>query len=244
MLKLTVLAAALTSAALAVAPAHADDLRIASPTNPAVRISVSGKSQTQLSAEIKAAATTVCTDHQNLDSACFNDAVQDASDQVNAITLARSVASSANVAVSHEGAAATAIPVALAGKSRAEVDAEVSAAARKVCSDDKGLDSACFSDAVDQANDQLDAIARANRTVASADVDVSREGPSTIRISLKGKSPAQIDAEISAAAHQVCHEATSGGMEYDSCVESATSDAKAQLLTTAQAASPKQFASN
>src|SRR5271170_2063891 len=97
-----------------------------------------------------------------------------------------------------------AIHIALAGKTDAQVRAEIRAAVDTVCA---AIDADCVSKSLDDANAQLAAISRANRRAAQpagANVEVARTSPSTIHVSLAGKSRPQIDAEIKQAAQTVC----------------------------------------
>ncbi|HEY2661992.1 MAG TPA: hypothetical protein VGI79_19890 [Caulobacteraceae bacterium] len=135
-----------------------------------------------------------------------------------------------------------AVHVSLAGKSSNQVDAEIRTAAKTVC----GTDGACANEAIDDANSQLRAIARAARTAsgsAAANVEVARADPATVRVSLKGKSQAAIEAEISTAANTVCKAASAGG-DFNVCVSEAIADAKAQLHFIAEASQSQRLTAN
>lgn len=121
----------------------------------------------------------------------------------------------------------SAVHVPLAGKSSDQITADIKAAAETVCAD-KGA-ATCIALAVSDANRQLSAIRRAHDTAGK--VEVARNDPSTIRVSLKGKTSAQILADVDAAAQSVCKAAThaSHGMSYNACVATSSRDAKERL---------------
>jgi len=139
---------------------------------------------------------------------------------------------------------ATSVHISLTGKSADQLASEINAAAKLVCGDRTDFDHGCFDSAVADANDQVSAINAAQHRVARADVDVERDGPDTIRLSLKGKSRAQLEGEIAAAARTVCSRTTAGGAEFSLCVDAATLDAKEQLGALAQLSPDKRFSVN
>jgi hypothetical protein len=121
------------------------------------------------------------------------------------------------------------VRVSVTGKPAAQVEAEINAAAAKVCTDARGLDSVCQTEATRDAQDQLHRITSTHLASASTPVKVTRQTTSMIRVSLDGKSPTQIDNDISAAAQVVCKEVSNGQMDYLECTKAAISDAKDQL---------------
>ena len=135
------------------------------------------------------------------------------------------------------------VRIAVNGKTVAQLNTEISAAATAVCG--AGADDAtkaCYRDAVSDADSQLAAITRASQS--SAKLEVAKAGPSSMRVSLVGKSPAQIDDEIDAAARSVCKVTAADRSEYADCVSAAVADAKVQLHYIAKADKPEQLASN
>ena len=135
-----------------------------------------------------------------------------------------------------------AVHVSVASKSAAQIDADIHAAADTVC---KGADGSCVETAISDADAQLRAINRANRVASGpANVEVARANPSTIRVSLKGKSRAAIEAEIKSAANTVCKSTSTNGAEFGVCVSEAISDAKSQLQFIAQGEGGRELAAN
>ncbi len=158
MIKSAMLVAVLSAAAMVAGPAGAADLHLYSPSTTVVRIPVAGKSQAQLQTEIKSAADAVCG---ALDAGCVSTAIDDANIQLRAI--ARSTGT-AKVEVAR--AAPTTIRVAVNGKSPSQLKAEINEAAKTVCkatSDNKLDYSSCVSDAVRDAQSQLQYFARADQ---------------------------------------------------------------------------------
>jgi hypothetical protein len=121
--------------------------------------------------------------------------------------------------------AASVVRISLTNKSPAQITLEINAAARTVCT---GLNASetCFADAVSDANRQVQDITGKSRQPA-AKIEVARNDPSTVRISVKGKSFAQLNQEIDAAANTVCK--GSMGVDFRECVASASQDAKRRL---------------
>ncbi len=121
----------------------------------------------------------------------------------------------------------TSVHVPLAGKSSTQITADIRSAAETVCSANGAA--SCIALAVSDANRQLSAIRRAHD--GAGKVEVARTDPSTIRVSLKGKSNEQILADIDTAASSVCkasyHSATSAA--FKSCVDTSARDAKDRL---------------
>jgi hypothetical protein len=131
-------------------------------------------------------------------------------------------------AVAVPASAAQLVRVSLAGKSAAQIDADIRAAATTVCTDRKaGVSDDCVTGTISDANRQLAAIfkARTTKTVAR------HEDLTVVRVSLKGKSADQINAEIKVAAETVCKATNGSGnlSDYRACVGYAVRSAKAQL---------------
>jgi hypothetical protein len=120
---------------------------------------------------------------------------------------------------------ASVVRIALANKSPTQISQEINAAARTVCT---GLNASetCFADAVSDANRQVQDITGRSHQPA-AKIEVARNDPSTVRISVKGKSFAQLNQEIDAAANTVCKGAM--GADFHDCVTAASQDAKRRL---------------
>ncbi len=125
------------------------------------------------------------------------------------------------------------VHISLAGKAAAQIDTEIKSAAYTVC----GADNLCERGAIEDADTQLKAITHKS---GSAKVEVAR----IVRVSLAGKSPATIDADIQAAANTVCKATNDDRAGYAACVGVAVSDAKAQLRTFTRAGQRQQLASN
>lgn len=147
-----------------------------------------------------------------------------------------------SAAIAAPASAATLVRVSLAGKNSVEINNAIKTAAHTVCASEKATAvEACLEGATYDANRQLASILKA-RSGASK-VWARRESVSVVRVSLKGKSSAQIHAEIRAAAEAVCK--TSSGYnsrsDFRACVGGTVRSAKAQLQ--AMAAQPKQLAS-
>lgn len=143
----------------------------------------------------------------------------------------------------HVSSAATPIVrIAVAGKSAETLNVEIAAAAETVCGRPDTAKGGCVSVAIRDANRQLRAIQRAHEAAASG-VEVARNDPTTVRVSLKGKSSAQIEADIANAARSVCKASTGhgNGWTFDACVSASVQDAKSRL---AAAAVSRQVASN
>ena len=141
------------------------------------------------------------------------------------------------------GAAKTSVRILVAGKTPTQLNAEITAAAKSVCTDRDGLNALCVTDAMEDAQTQLRLINDAAR--AAAPRAQAAIGATSIRIALQDKSAAQIGAEIQAAARTVCK---NSGYEYSdlkACVASAVDNADLQLKTVmASAHAPGQLASN
>lgn len=139
------------------------------------------------------------------------------------IALAALPASASDLHVANS--AASVVRISVANKSPDQLTREIEAAARTVCAGPSASDG-CYVDAVRDANRQVQDITGKSRQPA-ARIEVARNDPSTVRISLKGKSAAQINQEIDAAANTVCKGAV--GSEFRDCVTTASQDAKRRL---------------
>lgn len=130
-------------------------------------------------------------------------------------------------AIAVPASAAQLVRISLADKSTAQIDAEIRAAATSVCTDRKAVVSDdCVSVTISDANRQLSAIAKARVTKTVA----RREAVTVMRVSLKGKSAEQIDADIKLAAETVCKAANAGSRaDIRACVGGTIRSAKAQL---------------
>ena len=82
MFKFMTLAAIATTATVFAGTAGATDLRVFSPANPAIHISLAGKTDAQIQAEIRAAANVVCA---ATDIECLSTTLDDANAQLAAI---------------------------------------------------------------------------------------------------------------------------------------------------------------
>lgn len=130
------------------------------------------------------------------------------------------------------------VRIAVAGKSDVELRAEIKAAATTVCGK-ANFD--CAAEAIRDANAQLASINRAQQRAAQpAKIDVARADPTSVRVRVTGRTLAQVNADIEAAAKLVC-KGQAGG-DYTGCVIGAVHSAKAQLRELAQAR-PEQLAS-
>ncbi len=148
------------------------------------------------------------------------------------IAILAAVAAVSAVAV--PASAAQLVRISLIGKSAAQIDAEIRAAATTVCTDRKGVASQdCVTGTISDANRQLAGMSK----VRSAKPVARRDDLTVVRVSLKGKSADQINADIKVAAETVC-KATSGSRnlaDYRACVGYAVRSAKAQLQAAAAA---------
>ena len=143
-----------------------------------------------------------------------------------------------SAAIAAPACAADLVRISLANKSASQIDAEITAAAVAVCGNRTGVSRTCVDAAASDARRQLAGIikARSPKTAARA------EALTVVRVSLKGKSADQINAEIKVAAQTVCETANRNASRADvrACVGAAVRSAKAQLQ--AMATSAKQQA--
>ncbi len=146
--KFAALAAIVTVSAAIAAPASAASL---------VRVSLAGKSDAQISSEIKAAAEAVCATEKNGVRECVETTFRDANRQLASIIKGRT----ASMATRHE--AVSVVRVSLKGKTTEQIHAEIKVAAQTVCKATKGVNSrneyqACVGSAVRSAKAQLQAL--------------------------------------------------------------------------------------
>uniref|UniRef100_B0T1Q4 UrcA family protein n=1 Tax=Caulobacter sp. (strain K31) TaxID=366602 RepID=B0T1Q4_CAUSK len=129
-------------------------------------------------------------------------------------------------AIAAPACAADLVRISLANKSASQIDAEITAAAVAVCGNRSGVSRVCVDAAASDARRQLSGILKA-RTPKSA----RAEALTVVRVSLKGKSTDQINAEIKVAAETVCKAADRNATRADlrACVGGAVRSAKAQL---------------
>ena len=120
--------AAFAVCAVAAMPANAADLHVANSTASVVRIALANKTPQQLDKEIRAAADLVCAD-ANASATCVDDALADAKRQIKEATKVRQPAPKIEVARNDP----TSVTILLAGKSLAQVNQEIDAAAQAVC---------------------------------------------------------------------------------------------------------------
>lgn len=128
------------------------------------------------------------------------------------------------------------VRISLIGKTDAQVQGEIQAAAATVCDAAGGP---CVQTAVRNANRQYAAIKR-SRDAVTTKVEVLREDRATVRVKIAGRSLEQIDADIEAAAKTVCK--AIGGSDFRACVDKAERTAKAQLREMQVASAGEQFA--
>jgi hypothetical protein len=148
MLKFAAFAALATASVLAAAPASAADTGVR-----IVRISVAGKSPSQIEADIRTAAATVCG---NADADCVAAAIGNAHRQLAALTARNQAPNSMRVDMLANGVYA--VRVSLKGKSTEQVQTDIRAAAVAVCKPANlgHLDySECVSSAARTAEEQL-----------------------------------------------------------------------------------------
>lgn len=135
-----------------------------------------------------------------------------------------------SAAIAAPASAATLVRVPLAGKTSVQINNEIKAAAQTVCAKEKAaFVAACLESTTYDANRQLASILK-GRTGATK-VSARREAVSVVRISLKGKSAAEINAEITTAAKAVCKASNdfTNRYEFQACVGGTVRSAKAQL---------------
>lgn len=118
------------------------------------------------------------------------------------------------------------VRISLAGKSPSQIEADIQAAAAKVC---VGESPDCVAAAVQGARRQLTALTARQQAPSSMHVDLMANGIYAVRVSLKGKSTDQVQSDIQAAAVAVCKPANLARLDYAQCVSTAARTAKEQL---------------
>jgi hypothetical protein len=118
------------------------------------------------------------------------------------------------------------VRVSVAGKSPAQIEADIQSAARNVC---EGESPDCVDVAVRSAHRQLLALTARQQAPASMHVDMLSSGVYAVRVSLTGKSAEQVQSDIQSAAVAVCKPANLARLDYAQCVSTATRTAKEQL---------------
>lgn len=139
-----------------------------------------------------------------------------------------------SAAIAAPASAATLVRVSLAGKNSVEINNAIKTAAQTVCASEKATAvEACLEGATYDANRQLASILKARS--GPSKVWARRESVSVVRVSLKGKSPDQIHAEIRAAAEAVCKASNdyNNRTEFRACVGGTVRSAKARLQAMA-----------
>jgi hypothetical protein len=119
------------------------------------------------------------------------------------------------------------VRVSISGKNSVQIQNEIKAAANAVCTTGSKLATQdCIDGALNSANRQLASLLRAR----DAGKAFENETVSVVRISLKGKSRDQINAEIRTAAATVCKaQPRFSVVTYQTCVSDTVRAAKAQL---------------
>ncbi len=149
--------------AIAAAPAMAADLHVANSAASVVRITLANKAPELLSREIQAAAQLVCTD-ANASVNCVQDTIADANRQVRELTNGRAGFTKIEVARNDP----TSISIALAGKSIAQVNQEIDAAATTVCKTEVGADfRECVAGAAADAKHRLSETRRSGKLASN-----------------------------------------------------------------------------
>lgn len=126
------------------------------------------------------------------------------------------------------------VRVSISGKNSVQIQNEIKAAANAVCTTGSKLATQdCIDGALNSANRQLASLLRAR----DAGKAFENETVSVVRISLKGKSRDQINAEIRTAAATVCKaQPRFSVVTYQTCVSDTVRAAKAQLQARVGAA--------
>ncbi|QUD86133.1 hypothetical protein [Phenylobacterium montanum] len=134
------------------------------------------------------------------------------------------------------------VRIALDGKSDVQINDEIAAAASKVCGGSAGGD--CYYETLLDAKNQFYAYIHARQAPVGR-VDAATSGADLVRVSVAGKSPAEVDREIRAAAQKVCKAASTDAIDFAECVSAATDNANAQRQQlSSRVAKPEVLASN
>lgn len=136
------------------------------------------------------------------------------------------------------------VRISLVGKTDVQVRAEIRDAAATVCGETAGD---CVTTSIRRANAQFNAITRkraaAEAPARTAKLEDGRAAVATVRVALAGRSAAQVEADINAAADTVCKATNDSAPDYRACVSGAVRSAKFQLRQLAQVERPTQVAS-
>lgn len=130
------------------------------------------------------------------------------------------------------------VHVLVAGKSSAQISADVLVAAKAVCGES---DLACVRQAYQAASDEVRAFDPAS---GSDMVAVARADGSTVHVALTGRSIPAVYADIVLAAETVCRASNAGEATFAACVRSTVNDARAQLRFMDTMVGRERIASN
>jgi hypothetical protein len=122
---------------------------------------------------------------------------------------------------------ASVVRITLASKSPDQLNKEIQAAAELVCADANATDN-CVQETILEANRQVRELTQGRSGFTK--IEVARNDPTSVSISLSGKTLTQVNQEIDAAAATVCKAYT--GPDYRECVAGAADDAKRRLAET------------
>ena len=120
--------------------------------------------------------------------------------------------------------AASVVRITLSNKVPEQLNREIQAAAELVCADANASVN-CVSDTIADANRQVRELTKGRPGFTK--IEVARNDPTSISISLAGKSAAQVNQEIDTAASTVCRGEVRD--DYRECVAGAAADAKHRL---------------
>ena len=132
-------------------------------------------------------------------------------------------------------ASADSVRIQVAGKTAAQVNAEIVSAAEQVCQGEFN----CYGEALRQAHKQLARLTSQGGRPEEMRLTLLAGGVYAMRVSLVGKSADQLNADIGRAASAVCRPTTSG-FDYATCVHTAARTAQDEL----RARSGQKVASN
>ena len=147
------------------------------------------------------------------------------------------IATASMLAAAPAGAASVdSVRIQLAGKTTAQVNTEIVAAAEQVCQGEFN----CYGEALRQAHKQLARLTgQGGGRPEEMRLTLLAGGVYAMRVSLVGKSADQLNADIGRAASAVCRPNTSG-FDYTACVHAAARTAQDEL----RARSGQKVASN
>ncbi len=125
----------------------------------------------------------------------------------------------------------TTVRIPVAGKSAAQLELEIKAAAAAVCVAAGSNEGGCIDEAVTSAHAQLAALTASGPQAVQhfARLDVVRGDESSVHVKVAGKTLEQLKGEIQQAAAKVCQASGSDSAEYKECVSAALQDAQRQL---------------